>query len=166
VVPHQPHRSGADGAGVRGAAAHLHGFIDQELERYALPASACAWSASAKAPCCPCTWGCSGQTPRAVVGYSGMLADPAPPASRPPILLVHGDRDEVIPIGALLASTHGLARLGVPSLWRISGGAGHTIAEDGLSLGAVFLRDAFRGRFRGWAPPVSRPASCARSLAS
>jgi phospholipase/carboxylesterase len=145
--------------GVRGAARHLDAFIDRELERYRLPPSACALVGFSQGTMMALHVGLGrSEALGAVVGFSGMLADPTPPRSVPPVLLVHGDRDEVIPIGALLASTHGLASLGVPSLWRISGGAGHTIAEDGLALGGGFLRDAFAGRFRGWQPPVSKGA--------
>jgi len=92
-----------------------------------------------------------------VLGYSGHLAGgetlPAEAKSRPPVCLIHGDRDDVIPIGALLAAVEGLAAAGAPSLWRISRGAGHTIAEDGLALGASFLRDSLAGKFAGWGPP-------------
>ena len=72
--------------------------------------------------------------------------------SRPPIALAHGDRDDVIPIGGLFATIDGLAAARTPCMWRISPGAGHTIAEDALALGDSFLRSAFAGKFRGWAP--------------
>ena len=76
--------------------------------------------------------------------------------SRPPVCLIHGDRDEVIPVQALFMALEGLALCGAPALWRISGGTPHSIAQDGLELGMAFLRDAFAGRFRGWEAPVAR----------
>ena len=144
--------------GVRSAARHLDGFIDQELARCGLAPSACALVGFSQGTMMALHVGLRRREALgAVVGFSGMLADPAAPASTPPVLLVHGDRDEVIPIAALLASLEGLGRTAVPALWRISLGAGHTIAEDGLSLAAVFLRDAFAGRLKGWAPPATKP---------
>jgi phospholipase/carboxylesterase len=150
--------------GVRGAAHHLDRFIDQELERYRLPASACALVGFSQGTMMSLHVGLRRAEPlAAVLGYSGMLpvAEPSEVKSRPPVALVHGDRDDVIPVQALFASQEGLAACGVPALWRISGGAGHTIAEGGLDLGAAFLRDAFRGRFAGWAAPERRPAAAA-----
>ena len=144
--------------GVRGAGPHLDRFIDQELERYQLPPSACALVGFSQGTMMSLHVGLGRAEPlAAIVGFSGMLADAARPKSKPPVLLVHGDRDDVIPIGALFASLQGLAASGVPALWRISGGAGHTIAEDALQLGGQFLKDAFAGRFAGWEPPAPRP---------
>jgi phospholipase/carboxylesterase len=75
------------------------------------------------------------------------------------VALIHGDRDEVISVHALFAAQEGLAACGVPALWRISAGLPHSIGQDGLDLGAWFLRDAFRGRFAGWAAPEPRRAA-------
>ena len=64
--------------------------------------------------------------PAAIVGYSGLLVVPpdgdteafaAEIKSRPPVLLVHGDRDELIPPQALFQAAQGLAALGVPVEW-------------------------------------------------
>ncbi|MEJ0043760.1 MAG: hypothetical protein WDM81_16750 [Rhizomicrobium sp.] len=54
--------------------------------------------------------------PAAIVGYSGMLArgvalEPLPPDT-PPILLVHGDADQMIPAQAMLASAMMLGEAG------------------------------------------------------
>jgi phospholipase/carboxylesterase len=77
----------------------------------------------------------------AVVGFSGRLADaPEQAASTPPVLLVHGDMDEVIPVAALTEARNGLAALGAPVEWHVSRGVGHGIAPDGLRLCAQFLR--------------------------
>ena len=152
--------------GVRAAAGRLDGFIDQELKRYDLPASACALVGFSQGTMMSLHVGLRRPEPlAAILGYSGMLpvAEPSEVKSRPPVALVHGDRDDVIPVQALFASQAGLAACGVPALWRISGGAGHTIAEGGLALGAAFLRDAFRGRFAGWTPPERRAVGGAPS---
>jgi phospholipase/carboxylesterase len=86
--------------------------------------------------------------PFAIVGYSGLLVTPpdgnaekfaAEIKSRPPVLLVHGDQDELIPAQALFQATSGLASLEVPVEWHISKGVGHGIDQEGLRHGGEFL---------------------------
>ena len=83
-----------------------------------------------------------------LLGYSGLLADPAAikagPSQKPPILLIHGEQDEMIPVGALFAATEGLSAADIPVAWHISKGIGHGIAPDGLELGADFLARVLR----------------------
>jgi phospholipase/carboxylesterase len=77
-----------------------------------------------------------------VVGFSGRYVEAGgPPTTTPPVLLVHGDRDEVIPVGALDEARAALAALGVAVRWHVSRGIGHGIAPDGLEIAARFLRD-------------------------
>ena len=61
------------------------------------------------------------------VGYSGMFSGAAPPeavekeiVSRPPVLLIHGDSDELIPVQALFHASSSLQALDVPVKWHIS----------------------------------------------
>ena len=91
--------------------------------------------------------------PAAIVGYSGMFVLPkdGPPetvageiTSRPPVLLVHGDSDELIPVQALLHAAQSLAALEVPTEWHISPGVGHGIDQEGLRQGGEFLARRFR----------------------
>ena len=90
--------------------------------------------------------------PAAIVGYSGMLVLPeetdprglrAEIRSRPPVLLVHGDEDELIPVQALFHAAQGLAALDVPVEWHISAGIGHGIDQEGLRHGGEFLARRF-----------------------
>ena len=148
-------------AGVRQAAPLLDRFIDSELKRYSLQASACALVGFSQGTMMSLHVGVRRPEPlAAVLAYSGHLSAPealaAETLTRPPICLVHGDRDDVIPVGALFMAANGLASAGVGSLWKVSRGAGHTIAEDGMVLGGRFLRDAFAGKFRGWAGPGAK----------
>lgn len=77
-----------------------------------------------------------------IVGFSGRLADAARrPVSTPPVMLIHGDRDEVIPVGALTEAAQGLAAHGFPVQWHVSRGTGHGIAPDGLQVAARFLAE-------------------------
>ena len=59
--------------------------------------------------------------------------------SRPPVLLVHGDQDPLIPVQALFQAAQTLAALGVPTQWHISPGVGHGIDQEGLRQGGEFL---------------------------
>ena len=63
--------------------------------------------------------------------------------SRPPVLLVHGDQDELIPAQALFHASSGLAALGVPVEWHLSHGVGHGIDREGLRHGGEFLARRF-----------------------
>jgi phospholipase/carboxylesterase len=63
--------------------------------------------------------------------------------AKPPILLVHGDRDEVIPLDALFMSADALAAADVPCEWHLSVGVGHGIDAEALRHGGLFLRRAF-----------------------
>ena len=75
-----------------------------------------------------------------------MLADEAGladlPTPRPPILLIHGDADPMIPIAAFHQAKAALARDGFAVESHVSPGLGHSIDLPGLQLGGRFLADA------------------------
>ncbi len=94
-----------------------------------------------------------GIAPAAILGYSGMLVLPtdgkietyaAAIRSRPPILLIHGDQDDLIPPEALFHAAESLAAMGIPAEWHLSHGVGHGIDEEGLRHGGEFLARALR----------------------
>ena len=66
--------------------------------------------------------------------------------SRPPVLLVHGEQDDLIPVQALFQAAQGLAALDVPTEWHVSAGIGHGIDQEGLRQGGEFLARAFGRR--------------------
>jgi phospholipase/carboxylesterase len=80
-----------------------------------------------------------------IVGFSGRLNDPeklpAEIKSRPPVLLVHGDQDQMVPVDSIHAAREGLAEAGIDVRWHISRGIGHGIAPDGLGLALGFLKE-------------------------
>ncbi len=94
--------------------------------------------------------------PAAIVGYSGMLVVPPEEAdaetfaaeirSRPPVLLIHGDEDQLIPVQAIFHAAQGLAALEIPVEWHISAGVGHGIDQEGLRHGGEFLTKQFSRR--------------------
>ncbi len=80
-----------------------------------------------------------------IVGFSGMLLHPerlaGEIASRPPVLLVHGDQDPMVPFASLAAAAEALAGAGVEVRTHVSRGTGHGIAPDGLGLALGFIRE-------------------------
>ncbi len=88
-----------------------------------------------------------------------MLADPEihPLQDGPPVLLVHGDADPLIPVDYLFVSAAALGRAGLPVQWHVSPGTPHAIDEAGLVLGGSFLALALRGLLKPTGP-VSCPS--------
>jgi phospholipase/carboxylesterase len=137
--------------GVSSAAPVLEAFIDAELARLDLDASRFALVGFSQGTMMSLHVGLRRKvSPAAIVGFSGLLAGaerlPAEIVARPPVLLVHGDADEVIPVEALFASAQGLGAAGVQAAWHVSRGIGHGIAPDGLDLAGQFLAQAFAGK--------------------
>lgn len=85
-----------------------------------------------------------------IVGFSGRLADDGgvagPVLSTPPVLLIHGDADEVIPVEAIHEAREGLAAQGMAVQWHVCRGLGHGIDPEGLRLAAGFLVTHLRKR--------------------
>jgi phospholipase/carboxylesterase len=140
--------------GVNDAAPGLNAFLDAELKRHNLPPSALALVGFSQGTMMSLHVGLRrAVAPAAIVGYSGMLVVPeavdpdqfaAEIRSRPPVLLVHGDSDQLIPVQALMHAAQGLAALEVPVQWHISEGVAHGIDQEGLRHGGEFLARAFR----------------------
>lgn len=80
---------------------------------------------------------------RAIIGFSAALPSVATLGaeivSRPPVCLVHGDADEVVPYAYGRTAQQVLEGLDVPVAFHTSVGAGHMIAEDGLAAATSFL---------------------------
>jgi phospholipase/carboxylesterase len=135
--------------GVNKAAPLLERFLDAELNRHKLPPSALMLVGFSQGTMMALHVGLRrASAPAAIVGYSGLLVErsdgnaeafAAEIKSRPPVLLVHGDRDDLIPPQALFQATQGLASLGVPVEWHLSAGVGHGIDAEGLRHGGEFL---------------------------
>jgi phospholipase/carboxylesterase len=82
--------------------------------------------------------------PAAIVGFSGILVAPerlaAEARARPPILLVHGEADEVVPVGFLDAASSVLKAEGLDLEVMRRPGLGHGIDDVGLAAAARFLQ--------------------------
>jgi len=82
-----------------------------------------------------------------VVGFSGRLLAPealaAETRSRPPVLLIHGDQDQMVPPASMPEAAQALRQAGFTVSTHVSAGTGHGIAPDGLGAALGFIRRQF-----------------------
>lgn len=135
-------------AGARRAAPLLLGAIEAELARLGLPPDAVALMGFSQGAMMALHAGLRRRPPpRGILAYSGALLDSleldAEVTGRPPVLLVHGEADEVVPFARGPAAERTLQRLGVPvtAVWRPR--LGHGLDDVGLMEGALFLQRIF-----------------------
>jgi len=80
-----------------------------------------------------------------VVGFSGRLMSPELLAdeavAKPPVLLVHGDQDDVVPPASLPEAADALTAAGFEVYAHVMKGTAHGIAPDGLSVATAFMRE-------------------------
>lgn len=84
-----------------------------------------------------------------VVAISGRLLRPqvlAQEASvKPPVLLIHGDRDDVVPFQEMQIAGNALVAAGFQTFGHVMQGTGHGIAPDGLGVAMQFLKERLPG---------------------
>ncbi|MEI2805009.1 MAG: dienelactone hydrolase family protein [Albidovulum sp.] len=84
-----------------------------------------------------------------IVAFSGRLLRPEALASeavsKPPVLLVHGDQDEMVPFADMGIAGRALTEAGFQTYGHVMKGTGHGIAPDGLSVALAFLQDRLAG---------------------
>lgn len=139
-------------SGTQRAAPVLERFISAELERMRLGVGRLALVGFSQGTMLSLHVGLRLTTPpAAILGYSGIIAGPEHLAAdrealgvrgQPPILLIHGEADDVIPAEALEITTTALAEAGLASSWHLSPGLGHGIDMQGLFLGGRFLQQS------------------------
>lgn len=132
-------------AGARMAARTLDTFIDAELSWLGLTPDALvlagfsqgAMTALFAGPRRPAA-------PRGIIGFSGRIPGlarlPAEIRNRAPVLLVHGEADDVVPVARAWEAEPALRALDVPVELLSLPGVGHTIDQAGIRAGAAFLR--------------------------
>lgn len=81
-----------------------------------------------------------------IVAFSGRLLSPEllkdEVISRPPVLLVHGDMDDVVPPQSLPQAAEALQGAGWEEVYaHVMKGTAHGIAPDGLQVALAFMRD-------------------------
>jgi phospholipase/carboxylesterase len=135
-------------AGVRGASQYLHRFIDAELARLGLAAEAYALMGFSQGAMTALFTGLRrAPGPRAILAFSGALIAPeklaTELANRTPVLLVHGEADDVVPAERSRDAERALRAANVPVEAVYVPRLGHGIDETGLSMGALALQQAF-----------------------
>ena len=133
-------------AGARRAAPVLEAYLDRQCARFGVAARRLALVGFSQGTMMALHVALRRAQPVAcVLGYSGALVGaeslPGEVRSRPPVLLVHGDADQVVPIGALHGALDALTRAEVAAEWHICRGTGHGIDPQGLALGGRFLAE-------------------------
>lgn len=137
-----PHRMEA---GARGAAPSIERFLDRELEKHGLDNSRLALVGFSQGTMMALHVGLRrAQAPAAILGFSGVLVGARSlkdeMTAKPPVLLIHGDQDQTIPVPAMFDSAEALAASGHGAQWHVSYGVPHSIGPDGLDLGGAFLK--------------------------
>lgn len=165
LAPHAPQRCGMMGAGYQwwglsgfapsvlaagaaSAAPAIDAFIDRKLTQYGLTEADLALVGFSQGTMMALQIGL--RRPRAVAavaGYSGMLAGSAglehDSFPKPPVLLIHGTADPVVPVAALHMSESQLKHLGVNVTTHLSYGVAHNVDPLGLRLGRDFVAEGF-----------------------
>jgi phospholipase/carboxylesterase len=132
-------------AGARAAGAILDDFIDEALETRGLNESDLALVGFSQGCMMSLFVGPRRERQLAgIVGFSGRLIGgellPQELRTRPPILLVHGTDDPMVPFSCLAEAEAGLSAAGVPVETLACPGIGHSIDGDGLQRGGQFLQ--------------------------
>ena len=136
-------------AGVRSAAPDVDAFLDEKMGEHGLDESKACLIGFSQGTMMALHVGLRRARPLAgIVGFSGMLAGPeilaAEIKSRPPILLAHGDSDEMLPHVLTERAAEALRQNGVAVAVHIAEGVGHGINETALSHAARFILEVFK----------------------
>lgn len=125
----------------------LDAFLDAELDRTGLDGSRLALVGFSQGTMMALHVGLRrSRSPAAILGYSGVLVGEDKlddTSARSPVLLVHGDADQVVPLEALFRSADALGQAGLTCQWHLSLGVGHGIDPAGLRHGGLFLAQSF-----------------------
>ncbi|HVI50964.1 MAG TPA: alpha/beta fold hydrolase [Candidatus Sulfotelmatobacter sp.] len=136
---------GAMLAGVESAAVEINAFIDAKLAELNLSddklvlvgfsqGTMLALHIAVRRPAAP----------GVVIGFSGLVIAPerlleeGEITARPPILLIHGEQDEVVPHGFLSFAQEIFEKLGLPVLSLSRPDLGHSIDDEGLKAAIAF----------------------------
>ena len=151
--PDDPRGAADRWKGAQYARPNIDGFLDAELQRLGLDDSKLALVGFSQGAMMAMHVGLRRKrAPAAIVGFSGLLVGPERlPEARardakgnpPPILLIHGDQDPMIPVDAMFIAAEQLAAAGLPTQYHLSLGVGHGIDGGGLKHAGLFLAKAF-----------------------
>lgn len=136
----------AAAAGLEASAADLNAFLDARLEEAGLsPRSLALVGFSQGAMMSLHVAPRRFEAIAGIVAISGRLLRPellgAEAVVKPPVLLVHGDADPVVPFEDMAKAGNALVGAGFETYGHVMKGTGHGIAPDGLSVALSFLKD-------------------------
>ena len=142
----QDRRPAAMLAGAERTAPALDAYLDGELARHGLDDTGLALVGFSQGTMMSLLVGPRRPRPMAaIVGFSGALLGSgqlaADARSRPPVLLIHGDVDDVVPVDAMFAAFGALAAAEFSVQWILRPGLPHSIDPYGASAAGRFLRD-------------------------
>lgn len=137
-------------AGLLSAAEDLNGFIDKVLADEGLAPEALALVGFSQGAMM--SLHIAPRRDRAlagVVAISGRLLQPETLAQdavvKPPVLLIHGDQDDVVPFQDMSLAGNALVAAGFETYGHVMQGTGHGIAPDGLGVALQFLSERLPG---------------------
>ncbi|WP_137180200.1 alpha/beta hydrolase [Roseomonas sp. AR75] len=132
-------------AGVRVAADHLSAFLNAETARHGLAAGDVALMGFSQGAMTALFTGLRRDPPpAAILAYSGRLVGAevlqAELRGRPPVLLVHGESDDVVPVSGSREAEAALTALGIPVESAYRTGLAHGLDDAGIALGGLMLQ--------------------------
>ena len=135
-------------AGTRAAATILDAFLDDALKTRGLDESRLALVGFSQGTMMSLHVGPRrAKAPAAIVGFSGALIGAEALAgdlkSKPPVLLVHGMADQVVPFPAMAAAAQALQAQGLKVETLARPGLPHSIDPEGLNRGGRFIQQNF-----------------------
>lgn len=129
-------------AGLEKTAPVLDTYLDERLKEFSLPAARVALLGFSQGTMMTLYTGLRRREAFAgLLGYSGaLLGLPPKEGPRPPICLVHGEDDAVVPAAASRMAAEFLEKEKYPTTLHLLPGLGHGLDERGLEIGAAFLK--------------------------
>ena len=132
---------------IRSTAAIFDNFIDQQLDRRGLTEESLVLIGFSQG-----TMMSLFTAPRrekavaGIVGYSGRMEAPDlfkdEIKSKPPVVMIHGDSDELLAVSEMETAAAALKECGVEIDTHVRPGLGHGIDEQGIRIGLEFVKNA------------------------
>jgi phospholipase/carboxylesterase len=134
-------------AGVAAAAPVVNRFIDTQLEGHGLTERDMVLVGFSQGTMMSLYVGPRRERQLAgILGYSGLMTAPealaAEARSKPPVMLIHGSDDPMVPVAAMSDAQIALRAAGFEVMTHVSQGVGHGVDQDGIRLGGEFVQRA------------------------
>lgn len=132
-------------AGVERVEPILNSFIDEQMAKYGVAAKDTALVGFSQGTMTSLFVGLRRKEPLAgIVGFSGAMISaaklPKEAQSKPPVCLIHGQMDEVVPFTAMEIAERSLKAAEVPVESHARPHLGHSIDREGLDAAIAFLQ--------------------------